>query len=137
MEITHQQCILNQYSRTSLCGHRLDLASFPDHLLLRSLDCIRDLWTDRRSARRPGITSTSSNCKVDSIMTYVDSVSFSKIWVNGYLTRGHVAIILWQHAHASNSHWLKSAQNDSATLPVYSYDTEDSTLDARWAVMRW
>jgi len=29
----------------------------------------------QRSRRRPGITSTSSNCKVDSIMTYVDSVS--------------------------------------------------------------
>ena len=29
----------------------------------------------------------------------------------------------------------KAAQNNSATLPVYSYDTKDSTLDARWAVM--
>ena len=50
------------------------LASFPGCLLLRFLDHIHDLWTARRSGRRPGITSTSSNRKVDSIMTYVDSV---------------------------------------------------------------
>jgi len=53
------------------------LALFPGRLPLRSLDCIRDLWTARRSGRRPGITSTSSNRKVDSIMTYVDSVQRS------------------------------------------------------------
>jgi len=29
------------------------------------------------------------------------------------------------------------AQNNSSTLPVYNYDTEDSTLDAHWAVMQW
>ena len=51
------------------------LASFPGRLLLRSLDRICDLWTARRSGRRPGSSSTSSNRKVDSIMTYVDSVS--------------------------------------------------------------
>jgi len=45
------------------------LASFPGRLPLRSLYRIRDLWTARRSGRRPGITSTSSNRKVDSIMT--------------------------------------------------------------------
>jgi len=50
------------------------IASFPGRLPLHSLDCIRDLWTTRRSRRRPSIASTSSNCKVDSIMMYVDSV---------------------------------------------------------------
>ena len=29
-----------------------------------------------------------------------------------------------------NGHWLKVVQNNLATLPVCSYDTEDSTLDA-------
>ena len=41
------------------------------------------------------------------------------------------------HAHGSKGHGLKAAQNNSATLPVYSYHTEYSTLEARWAVMRW
>ena len=50
------------------------LATFPGRLSLHSLDCIHDLWTNLRSGRRPGITSTTSNRKVDSIMTYVDSV---------------------------------------------------------------
>ena len=53
----------------------IQLASFPGCLPLCFLDRIHDLWTARRSGRRPGIPSTSSNCKVDSIMTYVDSVS--------------------------------------------------------------
>ena len=55
------------------CSKRT-LASFPGHLLFRSLDRICDLWTTRRSGRRPGISSTSSNRKMDSNMTYVDSV---------------------------------------------------------------
>ena len=90
------------------------LVSFPGCLLLPFLDCICDLWTTWRSGRRPGTTATSSNRKVDSIMTYVDSVS--------------VIMAMYQ-----NSHWLKAAQKNSATPPVYSYDTEDSTLDACWA----
>jgi len=51
------------------------LASFPGCLLLHSLDRICNLWTARRSGRRPGISSTSLNHKVDSIMTCMDSVS--------------------------------------------------------------
>jgi len=46
------------------------IASFPGRLPLRFLGRIHDLWTTWRSGRRPGITSTSSNRKVDSIMTY-------------------------------------------------------------------
>ena len=57
------------------CSTSLELASCPGRLPLHSLDRICDFWTARRSGRRPGISSTSSNCKVDSIMTYVDSVS--------------------------------------------------------------
>ena len=53
-------------------------------------------------------------------MTYVDSVSVITA------TRPRV-----------NSHRLKAAQNNFATLPVNSYDREDSTLDARCAVMWW
>ena len=51
------------------------LASFPGCLPLHSLDSIRDLWTARRSGRRPDISCMSSHCKVDLIMTYGDSVS--------------------------------------------------------------
>ena len=67
------------------------LALFSGHLLLRSLDHIRDFWTTRSSTRRPGISSTSSNCKADSIMMYVDSVS----------------VILWQRSHARYCTFLR------------------------------
>jgi len=65
--------VVNSHQLTS---STVKLASFPGHLPLHSLDHIRDLWTTRRSGRRPGISSTSSNHKMDSIMTYmyVDSV---------------------------------------------------------------
>ena len=79
------ECVIQMgwYSKLHSCRHQLanvfssKLASFPGHLLLCSLDRIRDLWTASRSGRRAGTSSTcmSSNCKVDSIMTYVDSVS--------------------------------------------------------------
>ena len=88
----------------------------PGCLLLCFHNRIHDLWTAWRSKRRPGTTPMSSNRKVDLIVTYVDSYSVP--------------------TH-QNGHWLKVAQNHLATLPVYSYDTEDSTWDARWAVMRW
>ena len=45
------------------------IASFLGCLPLCFLDYIHDLWTTRRSRRRPGITSMSPNRKVDSIMT--------------------------------------------------------------------
>ena len=55
------------------------IASFPGHLPghlpLHFLECICDLWTIWRSWRRPSTTPTSSNCKVDLIMMYVDLVS--------------------------------------------------------------
>ena len=55
------------------------IASFPGHLPghlpLHFLECICDLWTIWRSWRRPSTTPTSSNYKVDFIMTYVDLVS--------------------------------------------------------------
>jgi len=57
----HQECIWS-------------VASFSGRLPLRSLHCICDLWTTWRSGRRPGISSTWSNRKVDLIMMYVDSV---------------------------------------------------------------
>jgi len=58
-----------------VCVSVYALASFPGCLPLRSLDCICKLWASQGSGRRPGMSSTSSNRKVDSIMTYVDSVS--------------------------------------------------------------
>jgi len=65
---------LSSYLPISSNGHIhiTVLASFQGHLPFRSLDCIRELWTAWRSGRRPGASSTSSNRKVDSIMTYVD-----------------------------------------------------------------
>ena len=41
----------------------------------------------------------------------------------------------------TNHFWLhinsKQHKQLRYTLPVYSYDTEHSTWDARWTVMRW
>jgi len=42
----------------------------------------------------------------------------------GFSSNGNVPTL-------QNSHRLKMTQNNPATLPVYSYDTEDSPLDAR------
>ena len=53
----------------------LQLASPPGRLPLHFLDWIRDLLTAQRSGRRPDLTRTSSNRKVDSIVMYVDLVS--------------------------------------------------------------
>ena len=98
----------------------ISLASFPGRLPQRSLDRIRVLWRARRSGRRPGITSTSSNCKVDSMMTYVDSV-----------------LVIMAMCLPSNSHDSKRHKTTLLLFQFISYNTEDSTLDSRWAVMRW
>ena len=82
----------------------------PSHLPLCILDYTHDLWTAWRSGRRPGSTPTSSNCKVDSIMT-LDSVSL----IMAMCPRARMAIDSKRH---------------KTTLPVYSYDTKSSTLDA-------
>jgi len=63
------------FSSVTTCSCREMLASFPGRLPLHSLGRICHLWTAQRSRRRPCITSTSSNRKVDLIMTYVDLVS--------------------------------------------------------------
>jgi len=46
-------------------------ALFPGHLPLCFFDRIHDLWTIRRSGKRPGTTHTLSNRKINLIMTHV------------------------------------------------------------------
>ena len=79
MKQCHYRCntqLLEVWNGSAMCCIQvLSLASFPGRLPLRFLDRICDLWTARRSGRRPSISSTSSHRKVGSIMRYVDSVS--------------------------------------------------------------
>jgi len=71
---------------------------------------------------------------------------WEKAWYNSYIIKSQGGLnhdVMWipfsNYGNVpthQNSHWVKVAQSNSASLLVYSYDTEDSTLDAHWTVMQ-
>jgi len=131
-------CIYVQWRVIGTAGHDALLALFPSHLWLRSLDHIRDLWTIRRSGRRPGISFTSSNRKVDSIMTcglgfsnygnvpmHVTARSCEHYWeVHELTTTGRGAELFC----ATLSQWLFDAWARCHTETESTYVMIESTL---------